>query len=776
MRALLTLIKRQLVDNTVYFLAAIIFSVVLVVAILSITFSEEFLDLSLNTIILIIIMPILFGIGSYILGVIQTYSDKTSGITQLLSVLPVTNDRIFFARLITCILVILTLFGPLVITGAILWEFFGPPDWLYHNWLGGTFIGLSLASLACYCLGLIAAQRTETFTSALRALPLVPILMLLIVIKGFGWPLLVVLLPILAFLLLLCFKPNSNRFMTIITTGFIVLALSAIPLYFGRNVCNGSLVTKMDAEATVSPSGLLPPEIENDPNVDNHSEAYSRINFRYRYRGIVHNILGSSRYYKLRDCFKASPYILENSGIIEYFRSRERGIRLMYSPKQYRRLMYLIHLDKIKGQLIYRRMITDTQDDQYTWQWKEVTEIFAGPQGVSKDRNNIGRFSSPIIYLGIGEYHHHFLSYPPCLVYDKHFRCFYDIDFENQIVRKGPNLPEYIIHPFDIGLFAKSDVSYTGFTRPRGYRLQLPITDYIRISYLPIVDELGQINLLDPNKLEFHGLAGHLPHPKTLFGRGSEKPIDLFDYDMDPIAILLRDERQTYSYFPIDSKTKGGYLGLVVGSLSRQGLWTSVAVYDKDGKKIKSADSKSTFFNVPGGPTLTITKYIIESLHPPVLTLASFFTAYSFDARSTHRALFLMPNSFVAMARDYEGNIFYKFLLVLLLMLPGILFASLLGWRVTRDASTIGLSNKSKRIWLAGTLVFGLPAYITYRLTRPKVMPVTCANCGKPRRPDLDICHRCGSKWDVSELTPPKWRVLNGDTVEWNQDIRELCE
>jgi len=201
-------------------------------------------------------------------------------------------------------------------------------------------------------------------------------------------------------------------------------------------------------------------------------------------------------------------------------------------------------------------------------------------------------------------------------------------------------------------------------------------------------------------------------------------------------------------------------MGYITASVSRQGMWASVAVFDKDGKKLKGADSKSTFFDMPGGPALTITKYIFESLHPPVLTLASFFTAYSFDARSAHRALFLMPNSFVAMARDYEGNIFYKFLLVLLLMLPGILFAALLAWRLARDASIIGLSNKARRFWLAGTLIFGLPAYITYRLIRPKVTLVTCANCGKPRRPDTGICHRCGSKWDVPELTPPEWRVV----------------
>ena len=226
MRTLFTLIKRQIVDNAVYFLAAIVVSAVLIIAIISIALIEELTNLSFYTVILIVITPILFGIGSYILGVIQIYSDKTNGITAVLTVLPVTRGRIFLARLTIGILIILTLLGPLAVIGAILWEFLGPPDWLFHNWLADTFIGLSLASLACYCLGLIAAKRAETFTSALGALPLVPILMLFIVIKGFGWPLLAVLLPFLAVSLFRCWKLDSNRKMIIITS---------FPLVFARN-------------------------------------------------------------------------------------------------------------------------------------------------------------------------------------------------------------------------------------------------------------------------------------------------------------------------------------------------------------------------------------------------------------------------------------------------------------------------------------------------------------------------------------------------------------
>jgi hypothetical protein len=761
-RALLTLIKRQIVDNAVYFLAATIFSIVLIIAIISISLSEDITYLSLYTVILIVLTPILFGIGSYILGVIQTSSDKTSGVTSLLSVLSVTHGRIFLARLTIGTLVILTLLGPLAITGAILWKFLGPPDWLFHNWLPDTFIGLSLASLVCYCLGLIAARRADTFASALRALPLVPILMLLIVIKGFGWPLLAMLLPLLALLLLCCLKYNSNRLMINITAGFMALALLAIPLYFGRYFCDGSLATKMDATATVRPSGLLPPEIENDPNVDNHSEAYSRINFRYHYRGIVHNILGGSRNYKL-------SYILENLGITEYFRFKKRRIRGIYFPRgAYANPIYLFHIDNIEGQFIYRCKSIDSYADEYTWQWKDAKELYFGPKGISDAPDNkLGRFGLPIVYTYIESTSYRPDSPPLCVVYDTNSQCFFAIDFKNQTVHKGHEVNGIPFCPIKVSSLADSirlDVGFSKTFNEYGHRIRMGVLT--RNGYLSVINESGQIYLLDPNTLELNGPAGYLPRPKILFGRASAKPIDLLDYGVDLVAVVPYEEQSTYyGNFPVYRQTnrKGEYLGLVAGSLSRQGMWASVAVFDKDGKKIKSADSKSTLFNVPGGPALTITKYIFESMHPPVLALASFLTAYSFDARSTHRALFLMPNSFVAMARDYEGNIFYMFLLVLLLMLPGIMFAALLAWRVARDASIIGLSNNTRRFWLAETLVFGLVGYIMYRLTRPKVTLVTCANCGKLRRPDADICHHCGSKWDVPELTPPAWRVADGN-------------
>ena len=61
---------------------------------------------------------------------------------------------------------------------------------------------------------------------------------------------------------------------------------------------------------------------------------------------------------------------------------------------------------------------------------------------------------------------------------------------------------------------------------------------------------------------------------------------------------------------------------------------------------------------------------------------------------------------------------------------------------------------------MAATVLFALPAYVTYQITRPKTARVTCQNCGRDRWVDREKCHHCGSPWLVPELIPPAWRVI----------------
>jgi hypothetical protein len=249
----------------------------------------------------------------------------------------------------------------------------------------------------------------------------------------------------------------------------------------------------------------------------------------------------------------------------------------------------------------------------------------------------------------------------------------------------------------------------------------------------------------------------------------------------EEVRVTFGDPSYIFKRSPARVERK--YLGMFAASLFRDGTALALAVFDENGKLIKREDTEATvyirdsygsrarnipsskafFFGAPWSPALTIGKFLAENLHPPILSVASYFTASAFEAASGHRALFFLPNSFIAMmGRERSENFAERFMSALWFILPSIILAIWLAWRVNKDAVVVGLSENARAYWIIGTLAFGLTAYITYRLTRPKITLVTCPNCGKMRRPDMAKCHRCKSDWHIPELIPPAWRVLKG--------------
>jgi len=728
-RALSILIKRQIVDDALFFVSALVASVILILMLGCLAFIYPRV-LLFHMIALLISLPALVGIGFFVFGVAQTYIDRTNGISAFLSASPVKRSQILLVRVIAGILVTLTVLFllALAITGGILSGLLLWPDSLLPGGLFYLFIGIFLTGFACYCLGLYVVDKTHTFTGSICVLPLVVVLVLLSVIKGFGLPLIAIVLLFIAASLLCLMRFSGHYHLTVIATGFMVLVLLATPLHWGRYMCDVAFVANMPKDVrhiSISPSGLFPFEYRFDPNSHSLSTANASIE-RFAFptrRREVHYV----------------HYILETLGIIDYLQSREPGGRRIHLG--HFGTYWGFYFDKGKGLLV-------DHDSRH--------ELYIGPEGMSTTPDtNLGRFKSPVIAKRF--------------VYDREYRCFFALDLKNQTIRKGPVLNDLTRRPIDITASSyRSEGCSVYFSRPSG-------GDMFQIvhqtgNYLPVLDESGRIDLLDPNTLELTGPAGYLPRPRTLFGWGSRKPKDLLAYDVEIIATGAQQEYM--------------YIGMIAASLSRQGTSMALAVFDKEGKEVRidqtkavpyealvsgtglqtphTPSAKAVLFDVSWGPEITITKYLLECLHPPVLTLTSFFTAYSFEAGSTHRALFFMPNSFVALLRDREGSIFFTFLIALLIMLPAMLLSGFLSWRVIRDAIAIGLSSNSRRFWLFGTLAFGLVAYITYRLTRPKITLVTCQNCGKMRRPDMAKCHRCKSDWLVPELVPPAWRVLDG--------------
>ncbi len=542
-------------------------------------------------------------------------------------------------------------------------------------------------------------------------------------------------------------------------TGFVVLTILSIPLFWFRFVCEISLSSKMSYVARVDPirpSGLVPPELENDPNVVSHSQVSASMNTEE----------------------------LWFLGIVDYFEARGPGGRQsnIYYAKFDAKDWAWIYFDERIGQISCRYKTTEMLPDK-TMRLKEA-QIYVGPEGISETADkSLGKFIEPIVDSTPWEWP----GRPPRTLYDRKLRRFFSIDFEKRTVFKGPQLSKDDKHnPIQIGLLRKNPpLIHMGWSAPYikvadeekekgrypSIRHTKPMAEanYGRGAgpYLLVLDETGRIDLLDRKTLEFAGTAGRLPAPQTFF------------YSKQSVT---DKDLSGYRAFGLTSTTDRKYRGMYAASLCRKGTALALAVFDEKGKRIRTKysramvyirdaggsrskyipSSKAAFYHVPWAPVSTIGKYLVENLQPPLLSIASFFTADSLEATAGHRALFILPNSFIGMkGRDISGNIADRFFTALVIILPSIILAILLAWRVSKDATTVGLSKSAKLYWLIGTLAFGLPAYITYRLTRPKITLVTCANCGNLRRPDMDRCHRCGSKWRVPELIPPAWRVID---------------
>ena len=574
-------------------------------------------------------------------------------------------------------------------------------------------------------------------------------------------------------------KPLTNYPIRVLATGIVVLILLSIPLFWLRFVCQFFLPGRIPPDArtvSIQSSGTLPYQTEHDPNVVQHSMATA---------GLKKDML----FFCL--------------GCIDYFQANSPGgcrsnVFFVDSDKEW------MYFDKQSGRLIYRHIDKQTMPDNSKFQTE--VQLYIGPEGMSEIQDeSLGRFINPIAdrrWLG-----RNLLHLGELILYDKKLHRFFKIDFNRKTVAKGPetNKNYYEVHnPIQIGRLSKNLplLDYLYWTPPkiedpnknikRPYDSKPALKSIIDFThsydagqYMLVLDESGRIDLLDEEMLKFiertvwvPGIdkqilssiekSGWLPAPETFFHSMNiySAPRDLLGYDVLPISF------ENYS----------SYKGMFTVSLSRDGTAITLDCFDARGNRVgwqegtevtkqighlsktKLRSAKAAFFEAPWGPVIAIGKFVAENLHPPILLVASYFTAWSFEAGTGHRALFLLPNSFVAMKNRqnlWKINTADKLLHALLLMLPSIILGIWLASRVVRDANIVALSGKAKVFWIIASIAFGPAGYITYRFTRPKVILITCANCGKLRRPDMDICHHCGSEWNIPELTPPEWRVLD---------------
>jgi hypothetical protein len=576
---------------------------------------------------------------------------------------------------------------------------------------------------------------------------------------------------------------RTGNYLSVIAAGFIVLVLSSLVLFSGRLYCFAVLMEGIPQDwkkVVICPSGLLPGEgsprqtkdvltyaeagILNDPNTKLSAVVFELNNYLVKTESI-----GISR-----------PYMWNMPR--ERFHTKDGFYYFYYSKNNY------LLFDKHSGLFVYSYAlyhvgpnsfseIPPASTEQAKKDFTETRVYFAGPNGVSEHASaSLGRFTEPITDRTI--------ILKKLVVYDTKQRRFYLIDFKEQQVTAGPELARgdnrepVVIGETDYlgggGWVSPMAKDVNGEWKPQKTFLPECVDpnekwdggwfDYTK-RYVTVLDKSGRVYEVNTGDWSIRDV-GFLPAPHSLYSDNKmdtiAAPRELLNYSVTPVYYALNRAKRGMAWDVKDIK----YFGMYASSVSREGTAMAVAVFDPNGRQIFRSDTMgngvSTARAVYSDSSLATTiLFLLENIQPPIFEVMSYLSGNSIEASAGHRAFFILPNSFLGMLGRYNGTkmdreVFFPFLIG-----PSLILSVWLAFRVRKDAKTIGLSGTAKKWWTIGTIAFGLPAYITYRLTRPKEALVTCQNCGQLRRPDMEICHRCGSKWEMPELVPPNWRICD---------------
>ena len=192
------LIKREIQDHLVYFIAAFVCSAILVIVLTQAVFSYDSHNPPVSAIGLGIAIGVIVAFGVCGMGAGQMYLDKTRRISAFLTTLPVSRSQILLARITAGVLAILLLLVPLAAAAIILVRNFTPPIPLYSGMVLDISVTTFLLALACYSIGLQTGWNPSALAPSLGGLGLTCIFVLLVIVKGFGQEINVILVLFIA--------------------------------------------------------------------------------------------------------------------------------------------------------------------------------------------------------------------------------------------------------------------------------------------------------------------------------------------------------------------------------------------------------------------------------------------------------------------------------------------------------------------------------------------------------------------------------------------------
>ncbi len=186
---MLALIKREIEDHWLLFvLGAIVTSLLTFTVIWNTVFGQHRPPLGIPSVIttaFIVWQSLLLLLFSAILGASQMFSDLNQKKCSFLATLATTRRRILSAKIIAGLLFIVMFLSPALIADIVLlsvFRGFAPLDIIFPVKIVITAI---LASLCCYTLGLQMGWQTNKRSAILGSIIVTPLLLSVIIIKGF---------------------------------------------------------------------------------------------------------------------------------------------------------------------------------------------------------------------------------------------------------------------------------------------------------------------------------------------------------------------------------------------------------------------------------------------------------------------------------------------------------------------------------------------------------------------------------------------------------------
>ncbi len=181
-----TLIKREIEDHIIYFLGALILSLVFTGLIATKGYGGEPIE---GLGIILAAIGITLACATIVicaLGMSQMHTDKNRKISAFLSTLPVSRNQILAARVISGLLALLVLLAAPAITVEILLSTIRLEQAVYKYFTVEIFSTLYLLGLGIYCTGLMCGFSSSKIVATLGNLVLSVVLMTIILIKGPG--------------------------------------------------------------------------------------------------------------------------------------------------------------------------------------------------------------------------------------------------------------------------------------------------------------------------------------------------------------------------------------------------------------------------------------------------------------------------------------------------------------------------------------------------------------------------------------------------------------